>query len=82
MLTSSLCADPQFTKAVEAKQVAQQEAERARFVVMKADQVSWVSACSLDPCLHPSSCMSADRVASLLADNFCDKHLTAFLCWT
>ena len=30
----------QFTKAVEAKQVAQQEAERARFVVMKADQVS------------------------------------------
>lgn len=30
---------PQFTKAVEAKQVAQQEAERARFVVMKADQV-------------------------------------------
>lgn len=28
----------QFTKAVEAKQVAQQEAERARFVVMKADQ--------------------------------------------
>lgn len=30
----------QFTKAVEAKQVAQQEAERARFVVMKADQVN------------------------------------------
>lgn len=30
----------QFTKAVEAKQVAQQEAERARFVVMKAEQVS------------------------------------------
>ena len=30
----------QFTKAVEAKQVAQQDAERARFVVMKADQVS------------------------------------------
>lgn len=29
----------QFTKAVEAKQVAQQDAERARFVVMKADQV-------------------------------------------
>ena len=29
----------QFTKAVESKQVAQQEAERARFVVMKADQV-------------------------------------------
>jgi prohibitin 1 len=28
----------EFTKAVEAKQVAQQEAERARFVVMKADQ--------------------------------------------
>ena len=28
----------QFTKAVEAKQVAQQDAERARFVVMKADQ--------------------------------------------
>ncbi len=30
---------PQFTKAVESKQVAQQDAERARFVVMKADQV-------------------------------------------
>lgn len=29
----------QFTKAVESKQVAQQDAERARFVVMKADQV-------------------------------------------
>ena len=28
----------QFTKAVESKQVAQQDAERARFVVMKADQ--------------------------------------------
>ena len=28
----------EFTKAVEAKQVAQQEAERARFVVLKADQ--------------------------------------------
>ena len=32
----------QFTKAVESKQVAQQDAERARFVVMKADQVSVV----------------------------------------
>jgi len=28
----------EFTKAVESKQVAQQDAERARFVVMKADQ--------------------------------------------
>lgn len=28
----------EFTKAVEAKQVAQQEAERARFIVAKADQ--------------------------------------------
>ena len=28
----------QFTKAVESKQVAQQDAERARFVVMRADQ--------------------------------------------
>ena len=34
----------QFTKAVEAKQVAQQDAERARFVVLKADQVR-LSAC-------------------------------------
>ena len=32
----------QFTKAVEAKQVAQQDAERARFVVLKADQVRFV----------------------------------------
>ena len=33
------CSVLQFTKAVESKQVAQQDAERARFVVMKADQV-------------------------------------------
>jgi prohibitin 1 len=32
----------QFTKAVEAKQVAQQDAERARFVVLKADQVCYL----------------------------------------
>ena len=30
---------PQFTKAVEMKQVAEQDAERAKFVVMKAEQV-------------------------------------------
>lgn len=36
----------QFTKAVEAKQVAQQEAERARFVVMKADQVCGPASCT------------------------------------
>ncbi len=29
----------QFTRAVEAKQVAEQDAERAKFVVMKAEQV-------------------------------------------
>jgi len=40
-----MCFDMQFTKAVEAKQVAQQDAERARFVVLKADQVL-PSACS------------------------------------
>jgi hypothetical protein len=34
----------QFTKAVESKQVAQQDAERARFVVMKADQARMPSA--------------------------------------
>ena len=34
-----MCSVSQFTKAVESKQVAQQDAERARFVVMKADQV-------------------------------------------
>ncbi len=33
-----MCFGSQFTKAVESKQVAQQDAERARFVVMKADQ--------------------------------------------
>ncbi len=38
-LCSTSLALLQFTKAVESKQVAQQEAERARFVVMKADQV-------------------------------------------
>ena len=36
----------QFTKAVEAKQVAQQDAERARFVVLKADQVHFSACCS------------------------------------
>lgn len=30
---------PQFTKAVESKQVAEQDAERAKFVVMLAEQV-------------------------------------------
>ena len=30
---------PQFTKAVEQKQVAEQDAERAKFVVMLAEQV-------------------------------------------
>ena len=40
----------QFTKAVEAKQVAQQDAERARFVVMKADQVR-----RPNPILNPTS---------------------------
>ena len=39
MLYQNLTWCVQFTKAVEAKQVAQQDAERARFVVMKADQV-------------------------------------------
>jgi prohibitin 1 len=29
----------EFTRAVEMKQVAEQDAERARFVVMKAEQV-------------------------------------------
>lgn len=39
----------QFTKAVEAKQVAQQDAERARFVVMKADQVCYLQHVSCCP---------------------------------
>lgn len=30
----------EFTKAVEEKQIAQQEAERARFIVEKAEQES------------------------------------------
>lgn len=34
---------PQFTKAVELKQVAEQEAERAKFVVLKAEQVGCAS---------------------------------------
>jgi hypothetical protein len=37
LMGTTLCL--QFTKAVESKQVAQQDAERARFVVMRADQV-------------------------------------------
>lgn len=37
LIRTALCL--QFTKAVESKQVAQQDAERARFVVMRADQV-------------------------------------------
>ena len=32
----------QFMKAVEMKQVAEQDAERAKFVVMKAEQVRWL----------------------------------------
>jgi prohibitin 1 len=34
-----LPASAQFTKAVEMKQVAEQDAERAKFVVLKAEQV-------------------------------------------
>ena len=30
----------QFARAIEVKQVAQQEAERSKFVVMKSEQVS------------------------------------------
>ena len=50
----------QFTKAVESKQVAQQEAERARFVVMKADQVC---AC---PAWHDCLLVSAASAAAHL----------------
>lgn len=32
---------PEFTRAVEAKQVAQQEAERARFIVEKVQERNW-----------------------------------------
>ena len=54
----------QFTKAVEAKQVAQQDAERARFVVLKADQVRFSACCSPElampcprlPCTGMLSC--------------------------
>ena len=51
----------QFTKAVEAKQVAQQDAERARFVVLKADQVRPPVICSPSSalCLLPNSFISS-----------------------
>lgn len=47
----------QFTRAVEMKQVAEQDAERAKFVVMKAEQVCttsrWDAAAARAPCcLH------------------------------
>ncbi len=44
----------QFTKAVESKQVAQQDAERARFVVLKADQVRKFTACLLSGFYSPA----------------------------
>lgn len=47
---------PQFTKAVESKQVAQQEAERARFVVEKAKQVRVLAGrAPCKPCPPPPS---------------------------
>lgn len=39
----------QFTRAVEMKQVAEQDAERAKFVVMKAEQVGRERFCLLLP---------------------------------
>lgn len=37
----------EFTKAVESKQVAEQDAQRAQFVVMKAEQVPQPPACRM-----------------------------------
>ena len=45
----------EFTKAVESKQVAEQDARRAQFVVMKAEQV-----------LQPPACRMYTVVLSLL----------------
>lgn len=56
----------QFTKAVEAKQVAQQEAERARFVVMKADQVTYFATTAPN---HPSLCLGLRHMFTMSVDS-------------
>lgn len=45
----TLCMPVQFMKAVEMKQVAEQDAERAKFVVMKAEQVRAAGAARWQP---------------------------------
>lgn len=57
----------QFTKAVESKQVAQQDAERARFVVLKADQVDLSKRVRLE-----THCSRQSRVVLL---QLCLHHL-------
>ena len=47
---------------MEAKQVAQQEAERARFVVMKAEQVGWTTL----SCLMDRNCQSSHPARKLV----------------
>lgn len=50
---------------MEAKQVAQQDAERARFVVMKADQVQ---------CCHECDILFMDNFSSMPAHIKCAIH--------
>ena len=53
----------QFARAIEVKQVAQQEAERSKFVVMKSEQVRAPSNPPPTPPSGPLACVPADGEA-------------------
>jgi prohibitin 1 len=72
----------EFTKAVESKQVAEQDAQRAQFVVMKAEQVGFI--CTLYPHCVPSQgqqtgmrCVSAPKLACLHEMQAMDSQLAS-----
>ncbi len=67
----------QFTRAVEMKQVAEQEAERAKFVVQKAEQVCRIqprSRMSLRTAVEvPAACLAARSLTPLFEMGFAEQ---------
>lgn len=70
----------QFTKAVEQKQVAEQDAERSKFVVLKAEQVRTCEAACVRPsrALGQEASTGGSRINSCLASK--DVRATALCC--
>merc|ERR1711892_1615099 len=76
----------EFTAAVEQKQVAQQDAEKARFFVEKAEHVKHVQECCLpairtaDSPLPPSVTPKASWLPILTANMYFDLNFGSFYC--